>query len=427
MGRNPLDLNRKLKKYQQHIKIIRRGLQVRFNVLTSKQPDFGLGTYQVKGNTTYSLIINVDLPRKSTALLVDFWGLSNNNGHHSLQRLSQSKVDLINRDARLKFHTYPKTRHLFMTFKIQQDNDQIEPLNYTINYVYIDSKIPIPRTNANNAAIPKSLNLKYNLECHPRVLKELDLKDPLNDFKLPINLDIFEQPLLNYLLKKETHPDYLETLKKNINFSNVLVTNRSSSSDFQKADRELIEEDLKEIMKKSNQLEIVMTKIDNLIHHKHSLENMLNQPEEGVPLQREKHKNYLDILTQFQGGLNLKVNYVNQLRISNQESQLGETEKNNINQVLEYYLQRINQDRNKIQLALNQAEQKWHNYQQDTLAPIDQKQNHDQNRLDKLLVHYRTNQKKSRMMKEELDQMIIKFMINWYQLILTFNYPEIEY
>lgn len=423
MGRNPLDLNRKLKKYQQPIKIIRRGLQVKYQVLTSKQPDFGLGTYQIKGNTTYSLVINVDLPRKSTALLIDFWGLSNNNG---LKRLSQSKVNLVNRDARLKFHTYPKTRHLFMTFKIQQDNDQDQALNYTINYLYIDSKVPIPRTNANNVAIPNSLEFKYNLECHPRVLKELDLREPLKEFELPINLDVFEHPLLIYLLKKETHPDYLEALKKNISFSNVPIET-NSGSDFQNVDLELIEEDLKEIMKKSHQLEIVMSKIDNLIHHKHSLENMLNQPEEGVPLQREKNQNYLDILTQFQGGLNLKINYVNQLRISNQESQLGESEKNKINHVLDYYLQRINQDKHKIQIAIDEAEQKWNQYQKDTLVPIDQKHNHDQNRLDKLLVHYRSNQKKSIKIKEELDQMIVKFMINWYRLIIGKNYPQVEY
>ena len=425
MGRNPLDLNRKLKKYKQYVKIIRRGLQVKFEVLTSKQPDFALGTYQVKGNTTYSLIVNVDIPRKSSGLLIDFWGLANNG---NLQRLSQSKVNLVNRDARLKFHTFPKTRHLFMTFKIQQENDQPESLNYAINYIYIDSKNPIPRTNIGDVAIPNNLELKYNLECHPRVLQELELREPLKGFDLPINLDIFEHPLLVFLLKKETNPEYFETLKKNISFSNVPIDKNNNSSSFiPKVDIELIEDDLKEIQNKSNQLEVIMSKIDNLIHHKHSLENMLNQPEEGVSLEMEKHKNYLDILTQFQEGLNLKINYVNQLRVSNQESQLGENEKNNIDQVLDYYLQRINQDRNKIQLVVDETEQKWYIFQQKTLAPIDQKQNHDQNRLDKLLVHYRANQKKSLKMKEEIDQMIIKFMINWYQLIISQNYPKTEF
>lgn len=434
MGKNPLDLNRKLIKYQQQVKVLKRGLQVKYQHLTSPRPDFALGNFQVKGSSAYSLILNVDLPRKSNGLQIDFWGLQtvNNNGTTHLERLNRTEVNLVNREVRAKFWTYPKTRYLFITFQIlqdeQDDDSKKNPLNYTINYVYLESKDPLPR-NIITPAVPSSFQLNYDLECHPRMLAELDLDDPLSGFNLPINLEVFEHSLLNYLLQKETSPGYLESLKQNIKSCQVNPSRDKRLPYYRQVELDELKKIKQQVLNKSQKLEELLSKIDNLIHHKHSLENMLDRPDGDVEyLQQEKQQNYLDVLNKFHEGLNLKLNHILSLKeLNHQSKNLRSEDLSSIEEILNYYENRVLKDRRKIKQELELAEIEFTRYKQKHSKPSDQQQHNDQRRLDNMLVSYRQCQQKSKELKQELDKLIIKFIIVWYQYILTLNYPRIEY
>jgi hypothetical protein len=421
MGKNPLDLHRKLQRYQQPAKILRRGLQVSVTNLESIKPDFALGTYQVKGGTNYSLIINVDLPKKSTALKVDFWGLNNNNNH--LQHLNQGKINLINRDSRLKFWTYPKTRHIFMTFELEQDEDG-DPekpgkikCHYTINYVFIESKNPIPRS-LDTPSIPQNLNLEYNIECAPRLILELEIDNILKDFNLPINLDIFEHALLVYLLQKETSPEYLNSLRKNLELCHIKY--EGTPSQFRQVDVNELKELQQEISKASKKLEEYMVRVDNLINHKHGLENMLDQPEDMTPYEIEQHQLNINLHQQFIESLNLKLNHVHKLQEINQ-NQPDEEDFKNMQEILSYYEKRILADQTLVTTQFKKHQELYQSYQRNILGPKSDRQNKDQDRLDKVLVDYRKIKKKCCILKEHLDEKLIKFMSLWYQYVIQQN------
>jgi len=430
MGRNSLDLHKKLVKYQQQIKISRRGFQIKCNNINNKnKPDFALGAFQVKGNVSYTLVINVDIPpNKSNGLIIDFWGLSANS---HLELLNRHNITTVNRDLRIKFWTYPKTRFFFMTFRIQSEDDIDinQSITYSINYIYIDSKDPLPK-NSVTPTIPIKLDLNYDLECNPRTLEELDLNDPLKIFdKIPINLDIFEHSLLNYLLQKETSPHFLESLKQNIANCNIPSEKHSLYQYNEISSRELTElNELKNnIIKKSREMEEYLSKIDNLTHHKNSLENTLDIVEKDTtPFNSEKHENYINILRKFQDGLNTKLNTLKQLKTIN-KNQLGKLEKkdiDNVDEIIDYYENRINKDKIIFNEILTGGLNEWNNYKEEVVQPQNKQQNTQQNKLDKILSHYRTYQNKSLSIKKELDNNIIKFMIMWYQFILTKNYPS---
>lgn len=423
MGKNPLDLHRKLQRYQQPVKILRRGLQVSVTNLESNKPDFALGTYQVKGGTSYSLIINVDLPKKSTALKVDFWGLNNSN---HLEHLNQGKVNLISRDSRLKFWTYPKTRYLFITFELEQDEDG-DPdapgkikCHYTINYVFIESKNPIPRS-LDTPAIPTNLSLEYNIECAPRLILELEIKDILKDFKPPINLDIFEHALMIYLLQKETSPEYLNSLHRNLELCNIKY--EGAPSQFREVDASELEELQEEIRKASKKLEEYMVRVDNLINHKHSLENILDQPEDMTPYEIEQYQLNINVHKQFLESLNLKLNHVHKLQEINQ-NQPNEEDFMNMREILDYYEKRILADQTLISTQLKRSQELYQSYQNNILGPKSDRQNKDQDRLDKVLMDYRKIKKKCSILKEHLDEKIIKFMSLWYQYVVQQNFSS---
>ena len=419
MPKYPLDINRKLRKYGQNVKVMKRGVQVRKTNFSSKRPDFGLGCYEIKPTTQYSLIINVDLPKKSTALQVDFYGLTTAN---NLQHLTQSRINLVNRDVRVKFHTYPKTRWAFMTFKLLEDESE-DVVSYNVNYVYLDAKTPIPK-NATTPAVPNSLTPSYNIECNPHILSQIDLESPFSEFMefLPIDMNIFEHSLILFLLGVESSPSYLKSLKANISYA--------SKTDFwdsttRNVETGTLKEKLNEIKTISDNLDELLSKVDNLQLHKQSLETIIRQSEDGVPYSKEKRENYIKILQRFKEGLAIKTNYVNKLAETN-EVQTSDKDRKNVQLVLDYYKRRIESDRRTIQHVLEEAIAEYNVFSSETLKPIEGKQNTDQVRLDKLLVHYRTHKVKAKRLKEELDAKIVDFLVNWYQWIKNTNQTRCE-
>tara|TARA_R100001163_G_C5068136_1_gene207981 strand:+ start:6911 stop:8230 length:1320 start_codon:yes stop_codon:yes gene_type:complete len=435
MGRNPLDLHRKLRKYIDNIKLVKRGIQIRKSIDNNRSlenPDFGVGTYQVKSNTQYTLILNVDIPKSKSnnknesSIYVDTWGIS--HPHNRLHHISQSKINLVNRDVRIRFQTYPKTRFIAFTFY----GELGEVTQYNLNYVYIDSKNPIPR-NSVTPGMPSKFSVDFNLELNPRTLEAIELKsNVLYDFREninldKINLDVFENQLINYLLQKETSPEYVSALKYNIKHCNTHgdFYPAISLSDIAVNPKSLLTK-LKsmrsEIMKKAKDLEKIMGKIDNLSYHKSSLEAIINQSETGIPYQKKKYENYLEILKDFYTGLNLKYNNIKELKnINNINKKLSEVEIKNVDLVLDYYLKRIDNDKRKIEKNIRKAETDWNEFQKNTLNPIDTRQNSDQARLDRLLVYFRDYQKNSLEIKSELDKMIVNFIISWYKWIQLSN------
>jgi len=417
MGKNPLDINRKLKKYQQQVKVLRKGIQVRVNDLSTNKPDFALGPYQVKGSTQYSLIINPELPKKNADLIVDFWGLRGTHLH--LERINSGRIHHSNKESRIKFYTYPKTKFIFMTFKLEFEDDP-SPATYNINYIYLDSKHPLPRATI-TASIPNSFQLEYNLECHPHTLAELDLDNPLKEFNLPINMNIFEHSLLTYLLQKETGPSYFDALTKNISLSpkfsgSGLVRGISEI----KVNVDILKKLQGEIIDGSKKMEKYLTKIDNLINHKHSLENHLDQPD------TEKHDNQANktlIYQHFIDGLNLKLNHIKKLVELNSTINLGENEVEQVKEILDYYEKRVLADQVIVKSELNRIETSVDEY----VPNNKNEQEQEQERLDMILTHYRELKKRSSILKKDIDLKIVKFINLWYQFILSKNESAVEY
>lgn len=435
MGKNPLDISRKLKRYGQQIKTLRRGIQVSVRLEKpshSGRPDFALGTYQIKGGQQYSLLINVDLPKKAAGVQIDFYGIS---GHSSrLEHLNRGLINSVNRDARIRFSTYPKTKHIFMTFKLKladlEDEDTIpETMTYNVNYIYIDSKHPIPRTTTVQP-IPNKLSLEYNVECNPHMIANLDLKNPLKNFTLPINFEVFEHAILTYLLNQETAPAYVESLQQNIQACPIKAVRPSKIDNIDNVNIETLEKLREEIKTDGDKLEEHLKKIDNLIHNKYSLENTLNDPKDNDGRKNEEifeHGN--ELLKQFINSINIKLNHISKLKDLNKETfgKLDESDTNNMNEILEYYEKRVLNDKALFKANFEQSSEKLQNFKKNIINPTTDKNNDNQERLDQILLHYRKNQKKSTNLKKQLDEKIITFMCLWYQYIIECNYLSSDY
>lgn len=416
MGKNSLDLRRKLKTYHQNIKILRRGLRVQFKTPGDQvTSDFGLGCYYIKPNSMYQLIINVDLPKKiGGELLVDFWGLTNNN---HLQHLNQGRIKHSNREQHIKFWSYPKTRHQFMTFRLDYDQTEHDPTghSYLINYIFLESKTPLPRATE-TPLIPTNLNMIYDIELKPQLIIDListktQLEIILNS-EIP-NLEIFEHAILSYLLQRETAPEYLKILQENIKCCQISDKTRSIEDLNNQVNQEkliTLQDEIKHLFEK---LGTYSQQIDQMINHKHSLENMLDQTENLNPLQQDQHESQIKIHQKMLKTMNLKLNHLNRLQQINQE--IDDLNHENITKILNYYQNRVIQDVDILKQSLVQIHSEYQSYQEKILIPKTERMDKDQIILDQVLVDYRLLKKKSTNLKEKLDQKIIKFTVLWYQ------------
>src|SRR5271170_6950506 len=104
MVKNSLEIHRKLKKYHQSIRIMKRQFIVRIQDLDSVLPDFGLGCYLVKANTKYTISMRVEIP-KTYNLIIDFWSYDDVRVELLNRTISQNK------EISQSFHTYPKTKY----------------------------------------------------------------------------------------------------------------------------------------------------------------------------------------------------------------------------------------------------------------------------------------------------------------------------
>jgi hypothetical protein len=301
---------------------------------------------------------------------------------------------------------------------MEDENEDVGSLNYIVNYVYLDGKNPIPR-NATTPPVPSNLVPSYNIECNPHILSQIDLENPFSEFSnnLPIDMDIFEHSLVLYLLGVESSPPYLKALKANLSYA---TRTDYWDNTTRNVETKTLKEKLDEIKIISNELDEILTKVDNLQLHKQSLEAIIRQSEDGVPFCKEKRENYIKVLQRFKEGLAIKMNYVKKLAESN-DMQTNDKERNNVQLVLDYYRRRIEADRRSIEHCLDEARAEYNVFASETLKPIEGKQNSDQTRLDKLLVHYRTHKGKAKALKEELDAKIVDFFLNWYQWIKNTN------
>lgn len=433
MPKFPLEISRKLKKLNcLSVKVLRRGLQIKSANLsdTATTYDFALGTYDIKPSSEYALIFNFDLPKRTSEVIIDTWGLTSSSpqGQNGLHHMSQSKINVVNRDTKVRFHTYPKTRFMFLTFKIRPDEDYTpdQTVTWAINYVYLEAKIASSKLIA-TPPVPTNMDLKYNIECVPQMLDRLELEPDqvMKEFGGPLHLEVHEHAVLKYLLGEESTSAYLTALKANIRYSGNDTSSTPHEDNNENLER--LSKQLKELkvemMSMSKELEESVSKIDNLTLHKRTLESTIDNTGDDIPLQKEKHENYMRLLRRLQEGLALKQNQVKSLKETNQSSgnKLAEDDQKNVNLVLDYYMRRIQNDRKTLEQSLLEAEGEWKTFQDETLRPVEGKQSADQGRLDKLLVHYRTQQKDSTKIKEELDNLVVRFMIDWYQLIKQVN------
>lgn len=442
MGRSPVDLVRKLIKYHQHLKIVRRSLQVRYANLDSSRPDFGVGPFQVKPSSEYSLILNVDLPKSSGSLIVDFWGT---HPHGKLDLLNRYQVNLVNRDQRIKFWTYPKTKQLAITFSVQPNQEGEERvIQYMINYLFIESKEPIPRSlTSGDPDFPRNNIKRFNLwdqetqtfsfsdhrsfhyEISPRNLMELSLdpdqiypKDVRQSGLLPLKLEIFGPVWLNYLLNHQNNPVYLRSLINNMKNCNLELA--TSEQNLRQIDQEDISELRETIRSDSEQLEKQLSLIDNLLYHKHSIENKLESPDKSIEINRARYQQHLRGLSQLIEGLNLRLNYLNNLiDLSNENENQGDREK--MGDILGYYKARVIKDR----LTLHQEHQRitgeMESFEQDIYQPKHQQINSDQDRLEQILNDYRKIKEDVTKLKEKLDGDLSRFFLMYCQYVAELN------
>lgn len=433
-NKNPMDLARKLKKYHQWVKVSRRGLQVRLDHPHSKNPDFALGTYQVKANSDYTLLINTDIPRQAEYLKIEIYGLnSHNHIPHGLSFINQGRVYLRQRDNRIQFTTYPKTRFVFITAKMiypdLEESESKKPTvnNYSINYLFLESKYPVPR-GSETPQIPNSLELEYHIECSPRVIQEIDLQPSnflkeFHDAKLtPINLDLFEQPLINYLMQKELSPSYLQSLIKNIKSSkSIKVDKPGSNKTIPLIELQNLQQEIK---KAGDKLESFLVKVDNLTNQKSTLEvNLTQSSHHNIEsfIHQDLETN-IEVHREMEKQLNLKFHHLESLNKTHNQNNITQSNSQSaIYDLIKYYQSRVLHDLEIVKYQMEKLQVQEEKYNQQVIQPHDRKENHLQNDLDNTLLDYRKARKTCLVIKEHLDEKISKFVSMFYQYVVQQN------
>lgn len=431
MNKNPMDLARKINKYQQWVKISRRGLQVRIDNPQSQNPDFALGAYPVKPSSEYAFLINTELPKGAEYLEVDFYGLnSQHHPQHHLKFLNRGRVYQHHRDIRLNFYTYPKTRYIFMTVKMIFPNENHRS-QYQINYLFLESKTPIAR-GTETPQIPNSFELEYQIECSPRVIQEIDLSENefLKEFQtmLPINLDLFEHSMIHYLLQKELSPHYLESLINNLKASHRIKSTQPLSQ-FRQVQRQELINLQDEIKKASDKLEKFMVKVDTLTNQKASLEINLGQEDTQTFAHQDLLTN-IKVHQEMEKSLNLKYHHLKSLEHSHlsyhENSQHPNLESPSstsaILELIVYYQSRVLNDleivKEQLQKLILQEERMNH----DVIQPQDKSHQRIENDLDETLLEYRKSRKTCLVLKAHLDEKISKFISLFYHFLHQQNY-----
>lgn len=433
-SKNPMDLARKLHKYQQWVKVSRRGLQVRIDHPNSKKPDLALGTYAIKPNSEYTLLINTDVPQQAENLQVDFYGLDSQN---HLTFLNRGQVYQRQRDLRISFATYPKSRYIFLTLKMnyphsEDEKDKIFPKSstYNVNYLFLESKQPIAR-GIETPKIPSSLELEYQIECVPRVIQEINLQPEefLKEFSsvLPINLDLFEQPLVNYLLQREVSPAYLHSLMKNMKSSRRIKVTQPPPQHRSIQLSEMLELQT-EIKKASDKLEKFLLKVDSLANQKSSLEINISQSshQDTQTFLHQDLQTNIQTHREMEKQLNLKFHHLKSLEQAHQPNlnpNLNPTnhQQTGISDLIQYYQSRILHDLEIIKSQLINLEKQEKQMNQKIIRPKDQTNQNLQDDLDETLLEFRKSRKTCLVIKAHLDEKIAKFVSLFYHYLYQKN------
>lgn len=317
-----------------------------------------------------------------------------------------------------------------MIFSAEHEENQIKSTIWQINYLFIESKSPIPR-GIETPKIPSSLAIEYNIECMPRIISEINLqKDEfLKEFKTPINLDIFEHPVINYLLQKELSPNYLEALLKNLKYSNSIKSEKPLSQ-FRPIQLEELTTLQAEIKKASDKLENYLVKVDNLTNHKSTLEVNLHQ-DSAKETQTFTHQDLLTnikIHQEMEKNLNLKYHHlksVEQTHLNHNNPNQNTHDPNSksaISDLLIYYQSRILNDLEIIRHQLETLQAKEHQVNRRIIQPQDETNHQVQTELDETLLNYRKARKTCLVIKAHLDEKIPKFLTLFYHHLHQQNY-----
>jgi hypothetical protein len=422
MVKNTLEIARKMKRHHQGFRVAKRQIIIKIGDLQSNQPDISLGTYQVKANSAYTLLSRVELPRQ-TSLYIDVWGMN-----PKLQRINSCKIVNTVKDVRFNFHTYPKTRFIFFTFKLVQEDEisDLSPTQYVIQYLYIETKFPLARgvTTPDIPVIHYPQESEYDIECHPKNLMEMDLVNPLIEFSqsLPINMKIFDNSLISYLLKREAGPHYMDALKRNIAGCNVPLDISSDEGDGSNPSPNDLVTMREQITKLYEKLEKKLTTVDQLIEHKHSIEHVLDKPDNSVTTKCE-YESKINFLQKTKEALNLKRNYIQNLMeiVKSDDKNLLEKDTRNLSEIFNYYENRILEDTKIIADDLLHEQNALKSFQLEILYPHETKTSHQQNSLDEIVLNYRKQQSTCLELKSELDSLIAKFILLWYHWVNKIN------
>lgn len=397
---------------------MKRQFIVRIQDLDSVLPDFGLGCYLVKANTKYTISMRVEIP-KTYNLIIDFWSYDDVRVELLNRTISQNK------EISQSFHTYPKTKYFFMTFKLELDISEKIINTYYIHYINIESMNPVIK-NVDAPFVPNNyMEHIHNLdiECHPKNLMELDLENPFKNLKLPINFDLFETPLLKYMLKYDNSIHFFNALSSNINSCNMTVNlHKGSLNNIRTID--LIE--LRQrIMSLYEDLELKLTQIDTLIDHKKTIETKIESNPTDTEYKKNMFGNKILFLNRIIQSLNLKHNYIKNLMSNENKKFLKPNDIHNLWEILNYYEVRVLEDTKIIQTDLDKELQNSKIFEHEILSPYESRISQQQRNLDDILSSYRKLQSNCIEIKNTLDELVTKFILNWYQWLLDINYKYI--
>ena len=162
-----------------------------------------------------------------------------------------------------------------------------------------------------------------------------------------------------------------------------------------------------------------LVKIDNISHHKYSLEHSLELNDHTPYDQKEKYDNQINILNKIREELYLKLNQIEKLIETNQSDQIPVNDRQKMGDILEYYYLRVKVDIKNIKNQIILVEEEFQKFEKNILLPQNNAINKEQSNLDSILVDYRQVKKECQELKSSLDNKIIKFMSLWYQSLVS--------
>jgi hypothetical protein len=255
----------------------------------------------------------------------------------------------------------------------------------------------------------------------------MDLNKPFGNLKLPLNLEHFRNNILQYLLKKESGPHYLQALTQNMEACAIPLKMMNSDL-IQGVDPsgKALKELRQEIAGLYSGLESKLTLLDGLSEHRRGIESELLKGPEDPKEQKRGFDYRIRFYEKLIERLYLKKNHIQTLLQYKDEKIRDPSDNKNVTEILQYYENRVAEDLKIVEDDKMEIMGKAIAFEKEIYLPRETKMAGHVKVLEDIMVNYKKGQDESLQMKNELDDKLVKFITMWYRWIEKLNLVAME-